>query len=436
MRAFWRPEVITCRPLSYNIVIRFLPLWIQCSLLHPRFAQSSAIRSIRLYLTPLNCFLAITTPTYYCFLPILESGFLNMTMAVSSFHFAAKSLEWGITGGYLEGRYYTRSELKPSLTPTTQVQSTIPVKPAGWREVAGWTTEQFFCLRGLQYGWGQKNKLKSPSLCAVILRLFFMNLINTSLLAFHLAVRDQGSPGKALEAIGIPAFRLRSFVAELLATLAFGFLLISGTEVGFCQLDLLGHVIHRLGKYVRIPEWILRSTDPTLFPPVFDSPHTATSLGWFWGSGWHQLFRRDYLMCGGYPASRMARKLGGGEKAQKICKLFGSFFVSGLMHEYVVHHFVSKSHPSPQIYFQEFPSSFAFFFVQPFGILLEPYIIPLIPRKMGGGWLWVLAFILMTATPFRNQYLQDYRLVDDGYKPLKQWNIWTVLIPGKVYKFD
>ncbi|KAH9816191.1 hypothetical protein DFH28DRAFT_1160874 [Melampsora americana] len=389
------------------------------------------MRLLRLGLTPLNFLIAITTPDHYCFLPLMKRGFLNMAFAVCSFHFAAKSLEWGMTGGYWEGKYWTRSHAKTSSTPATQVQSAAPMK-TGWMDIAGWTTEQFFCLRGLQYGWGQKIRIESPRIPAVIQRIFLMNLLNTSSLAFLLMVRDQKSPALA-EDIGIPKFRFDRFIAESLTTLAFGFLLISGTDMSISQMNIQCHVIHWLGKHVWIPEWILRSTDPTLTQPAFDSPYSATSLSWFWGRGWHQILRRDFLMCGGYPASTMARKLGGGLTTQKVCGLFGSFFVSALLHEYVVHHFAPESHPSPHRYLQEFPSSFAYFFVQPLGILLEPYIIPLIPRKMGGGWLWVLAFTLLTATPFRKQWIHDFRLIDDAFKPLKDWNMWTFLIPGLAY---
>lgn len=307
------------------------------------------------------------------------------------------------------------------------------LKLSNWREIAGWTTEQFFCLRGLQYGWGTKISLQGPRLPAIIRRLFLMNLLSTSSTAFLLMVRDQGSPMQAFDVIGIPKFGLRNLVAELLTTLAFGCFLISAAEMGISQLNILSHMIHWLGNYIQIPKWLLRSTDPLSIQHAFNSPHTATSLGQLWGRCWHQLFRRGFLMCGGIPASVIARKMGGGLTAQKISGLFGSFFISALMHEYVVHHFAPKPHPSPHVYFQEFPSSFAYFFIQPFGILLEPYIIPLIPRKVGGGWLWVLIFTLLTATPFRNQWVRDFRLIDHSFKPLEDWNMWTFLIPGQIY---
>ncbi|EGG10886.1 uncharacterized protein MELLADRAFT_70868 [Melampsora larici-populina 98AG31] len=168
--------------------------------------------------------------------------------------------------------------------------------------------------------------------------------------------------------------------------------------------------------------------DLNRFQHAYNSPHTATSLSWFWGKGWHQLFRRNFLMCGGLPASAMAKKLGGGSKIQRICGLFGCFFVSGLLHEFIAHIMARKPHPFTHVYFKEFPAAFAYFLVQPIGILLEPYIIPHIPGKVGGGWLWVLVFTLLTATPFSKQYAYNFRFVDHGYKPVNEWNVWTVLL--------
>ncbi|KAH9816198.1 hypothetical protein DFH28DRAFT_966367 [Melampsora americana] len=433
VKAFWSPDPIRqCQKPSYIIIIRFLPLWIQCSLLHPRFAHSSTLRWIRFCLAPLNCFISLKTPINHCFAPILNRGVLNMLLAIWSFHFASKSLEWGMTGGYLEGKYWTRPTSKSSSIPTAQAQMAA-MKLSTWSEVAGWTTEQFFCLRGLQYGWGTKNSVEGPRLPAVIRRLFLVTWLSTSSTAFLLMVRNQGSPMKALEVMGIPRSGFSNLVAELLTTLAFGCFLISAAEIGTSQLNLLYYVIHGLGNHMRLPKWLLRSTDPILSQHAFDSPHTSTSLSYLWGKAWHQLFRREFLMCGGIPASSMARKLGAGLTTQKICGLFGSFFVSALMHEYVVHHFAPKPHPFPHVYFEEFPSSFAYFFIQPFGILIEPYIIPLIPRRIGGGWLWVVIFTLLTATPFRNQWIRDFRLIDNSFKPLKDWNLWTFLLPGQVY---
>lgn len=357
-------------------------------------------------------------------------------MSAWSFHYATKAIEWGCTGGYLAGKYWARLPSEHSNVKTAgPVSAPLGKDDASWTEVIGWTTEQFFSPRGIQYGWGQKTEQKSLSALGALRRLFVVNLVMAITLAFMLLAREKGSPGNALSAIGVPEFISRTFIAEGVATFFYGLVLIAGIDTMITQVHLLCHAVHWLAKFVPIPSLILRVLNPALAYPVFDSPHTATSLEWFWGKGWHQVFRKGYLFCGALPASRLARKLGGGSKVQKLCGLFGAFFVSGLMHEHIIHGIAHKPHPSPHVYLKEFPSAFLFFLVQPLGIILEPYIIPHIPRKIGGGWIWVLLFCVSTGTPFRKQYAENFRLIDDGFKPLSVWKWWTVLIPGMLYNF-
>ncbi|EGG06019.1 uncharacterized protein MELLADRAFT_52694 [Melampsora larici-populina 98AG31] len=361
-----------------------------------------------------------------------------MLFDIWSFHYAIKALEWGLAGGHLAGKYWARP-----VSEYSSQKSDVPIGAAAakdvntnsWTEVIGWTTEQFFSPRGLQYGWGQKIQPNASSALQMLRRLFVVNLVMVLSLAFLLLTREKGSPSNALTAIGVPEFNSRTIIAEGLGTLSFGVFLISAIDTMFTQFHLSCFLIHGLTRFIPIPSMILRILNPTLSHPVFDSPHTATSLEWFWGKGWHQLFRKDFLFCGALPASRLASKLGGGSKVQKICGLFGAFLVSGVMHEYIIHGIAHKPHPLAHVYFKEFPSAFFFFLIQPIGIILEPFIIPHIPRKIGGGWTWVLLFILLTATPFRKQYAENFRMIDDGFKPLSVWNLWTVLIPGLLYNF-
>ncbi|KAH9809849.1 hypothetical protein DFH28DRAFT_1185763 [Melampsora americana] len=357
-----------------------------------------------LWLTPLNFSILITIPLDYCFLPLTKNGALNLPLAVWSFHLATKSLEWGITDGYWAGKYWNKLTSDSSSTskvivpsPSTEVKS--------WTEIATWTTQQFLSYRGYQYGWGLKPRHGVPTVLELILRSIISNCVRGVSIAFITMARDKGSPDQVLATIGLPDFPLRSLLAEGFSTLSFGSLLIGGVDATFCQYGLLCHGVHWLGSFIPIPKLILNMFDPNSFQYAFNSPHTATSLSWFWGKGWHQLFRRNFLM---------------------ICGLFGCFFISGLLHEFIPHAMAQKPHPFPHRYFQEFPAALLYFLVQPIGIILEPYIIPHIPRKLGGGWLWVLLFTLLTATPFSKQYAYNFRLVDNGYKPMNEWNLATV----------
>ncbi|KAG0140628.1 hypothetical protein CROQUDRAFT_674542 [Cronartium quercuum f. sp. fusiforme G11] len=412
------------------MMIRLLPLWFQCSLLHPNFIDSSFLRWVRLLLTPINVYLTLTIGVEYCFLPFTRRGMRNLGLGIWTFHFAAKSLEWGITGGFWDGKYWT----VPNSSSSSQTGSvpSLLTKENHWSGVAKWTTAQFFSLRGLQYGWGPRKILQRPSIQPLIRRLFLVNLIQAASIAFLVIARDQGSPTLALAALGVPNFWARNILAEGIATLSFGLFLLSSLDVTISILFVICHAIHGVAKLVNIPRWILNVCDPIYCQPIYGSLHTATSLSWFWGKGWHQLFRRSFLMCGAFPASTLAKIFGGGLAIQKICGLFGSFFVSALMHEYAIHVAARKPHPHPHIYFTEFPAAFLYFLAQPIGIILEPYIIPLIPRFMGGGRLWVLVFTLITATPFRIQYSEKLRNIDDAYRPVIEWTWWDVLIPGRL----
>lgn len=43
--------------------------------------------------------------------------------------------------------------------------------------------------------------------------------------------------------------------------------------------------------------------DPVQWPPFFQSPWLATSLRDFWSHRWHQLYRRLFVVFGGWPLS-------------------------------------------------------------------------------------------------------------------------------------
>ncbi|KAH9816200.1 hypothetical protein DFH28DRAFT_966383 [Melampsora americana] len=423
IKTFWYPEeIVVCRRPSYAILIRLVPLWIQCALLHSQFSSSVFLGWIRLLLTPLNFSLAITISIDYCFLPFTKNGLLNMIMGIWSFHLATKSLEWGITEGHWAGKYCNRPTSKSSTTsmPSGSIEST---KRYSCIEVAHWTTEQFVTFRGYQYGWGLKTSGEGLSLRSIIRRLFMVNIILSSLMAFLLLTRENSTPALALASIGIPDFPGRNLLGEILWTFSFGIFLVSGCESISCHFGLLCYLIHWFKNFIPIPDLILTLFDANQFQPLYDSLYNSTSLALLWGKNWHQLFRRNFLMCGGYPVSTIVRTLGGGMKSQKVCGLFGTFFVSGLLHEYVAHTIA------------QFPSSFLYFLVQPIGIIIEPFIIPYIPKILGGGRLWVLTFTLLTARSFGKAYVDNYRLLDDGFKPLKQWSYWSILFPSLSLKY-
>jgi hypothetical protein len=80
-----------------------------------------------------------------------------------------------------------------------------------------------------------------------------------------------------------------------------------------------------------------------------------------------------------------------------------------------------------------FPGTLFYFMIQPFGILLEPLIIPLIPESLGGGTLWVWAFSLLVITPYRKTLMGEFGAIDDALPPLSKWPIYSFFIPGTLY---
>ncbi|EGG12286.1 uncharacterized protein MELLADRAFT_51484 [Melampsora larici-populina 98AG31] len=157
------------------------------------------------------------------------------------------------------------------------------------------------------------------------------------------------------------------------------------------------------------------------------------SLAWFWGKGWHQLLRRVFLVGGGTPASKLAKKLGAPSILQKIIGLIATFFVSGVLHQYAIHCVARQPHPNPHNFFKD-GGTFLYFFIQPIGLIMEPFIIPRIPRYLGGGWLWVLIFTVATCSPYRKEFIDSSRMIDDSYKPLSEWTWKTLLIPGHIQR--
>ncbi|EGG00833.1 uncharacterized protein MELLADRAFT_111536 [Melampsora larici-populina 98AG31] len=442
INSFWHSDqIIACQPPSYTIVLRFLPIWLQCSLLHPQFDKSSTIRFVRLSLTPLNFYLAITLGIDNCFLPLTENGKNNLAMAVAGFYFAMKALEWGLIGGFWSGQYWDIPKEKCSTRPaTSSLKSTVTSSPRillekhSWKEVAAWTTKQFFSLRGLQYGWGPKETRPVLSFPALLRRIFLVNTLESISMAYLILARDEDFTCKALNFLSVPITLPTTLLMEAFSTLVYALWMLTTIDVTWSLGILLCYGIYGLSRWVPIPVLILELSDPNDCPPIFDSPYLATSLTELWGKRWHQMLRRILTICGGIPATRMAKKLGGGVKLQQVCGLLGVFVLCGLLHEHGIHAVARQPHPFPHIYFVEFPSALFYFVTQAFGIILEPYIIPYIPWYIGGGHFWVYLFTAITATPYRKQYAMKFRMIDDALKPMEEWNIWCFIIPAYIMR--
>ena len=119
--------------------------------------------------------------------------------------------------------------------------------------------------------------------------------------------------------------------------------------------------------------------DPAQWPPVIQAPWLATSVRDFWSRRWHQLFRRSFIVLGGWPLSIIFGNVG---------FIFGSFLASGIFHNVIVR----MHNDSVEMWCMLF--SFGMMGV---GIVLEDVFASLTGRRVGGwkGWLWTMAWLLV-----------------------------------------
>lgn len=74
------------------------------------------------------------------------------------------------------------------------------------------------------------------------------------------------------------------------------------------------------------------SHSPSVWPPVFNNPWTASSLHDFWARRWHQVFRHTFMVYGGFPGKWIGELIGG-RSLGRVGVVLGTFLASGLFHE-------------------------------------------------------------------------------------------------------
>jgi hypothetical protein len=94
-----------------------------------------------------------------------------------------------------------------------------------------------------------------------------------------------------------------------------------------------------------------------------------------------------------------------------------------------MHVFERAPHPHPRGLFKTFPGSFLFFFVQSFGLILEPMIIPYIPKRLGGAKLWTACFLFLTAPLFTRDICRPTGMFTQYHVP-QEWTWLHILIPA------
>lgn len=424
-------ESLTVRPDSLLIEkITFYALTaLQCGLLHPSLQHSSLARWLRLSLGPLNVCWWLCYPFRFATGASQAdvdwvSGFLATSMVF-------KVLEWTFTSG----PYHIRNLKHVNGEPVWEKETVPSQKPSSskfcWSEFILWTGLAFTAQRGLRWSWGPTGKGNTNSFGKTLLEMARHQSIIFITFAFLVRSQDRSNyridPRSVLLELGVPSFPGLSLLAGCLHSTCCMFLISSAIEMMSYLLMVLTYLLYPLAQTIGLPSSLCELLNPKSYPPQFTSIFDLSSLAQFWGKTWHQKLRRPFIFCGGQPARSLARAVGASTNVQKIFGVLGAFTISGLFHEYPLYAFQRAPHPHPRVLFKTFPGSFLFFFVQSFGVILEPFIIPYIPKRLGGGRIWTASFLLLTAPMFTRDVCLPHGLLDQYQSSLQ--------IPGFGFRY-
>ncbi|KAH9816162.1 hypothetical protein DFH28DRAFT_217510 [Melampsora americana] len=425
-----------CQPIRLQAFIPYALVMCQCTLLHPKFAHSNLAWFIRISLTPINVMWSLTLPFRYCKTPLESNSQINMGLAAMSFYTAVKCLEWG----FASGAYYKRP-----LTAIDGVQRWEKIKedetfkkkqedePCSAFTLITWTLLQLTSMRGLNFTWGPAAMANTLSTTYLIKRLLWVSFPMNIAIAFIALTRDSPlkTPTSALLSIGIPNFPGLKILVESIYSISFAAMLAGQMDTFFTLCTLTCTALYKITSFLQFPDEILDLINPSYLPPMFNSPQSANSVAQFWSQSWHTLFKRIFVVAGGKPSVWISEKLGSSMKIQRSAGLIGIYLASAIQHEYFVLVMAQPPHSNPHT-ITSLPGSAIFFMLQPLAVLIEPDIIPYIPKRIGGGKLWVLIFLLVTSYTFREQYLGEGRL-STPIRPLSQWSLFYTLSPWKIY---
>lgn len=408
--------------------------FLQCMFLHPTFAKSKSTRFFRKAVAPITVTWLITYPFRHPKLPLENHARENLALAMNCIYFTFKSIEWASLSRPVYDRVLSDVKgvkiwLKSDLSPEVRREQ----EEAKWSllELIGWTIKHISSLRGLEFDWGPQMVARKHSTWSLLLRIYKVRLVCLCAITFIVATRDSitRKPITVLRSIGIPEFYGLEFISESLLTMSMGIFLSGSMDIIYNSIIISTTFLHKILSSISfIKPSIIDFFDPTHYPLMFESPHLSENLAYFWGRGWHSLLKRIFVFNGGKPATSIVQHFGGSSKLQKLAGLFGVFFISACLHEYIIWVVAQEPHSHPHQIFKSIPGSGIFFILQTFGILIEPFLIPLIPKSLGGGKLWVWSFLTLTAKVFREQYFSPDRL-DSLFLPLSDWSLKDLLIP-------
>lgn len=135
-----------------------------------------------------------------------------------------------------------------------------------------------------------------------------------------------------------------------------------------------------------------------------DMPIIASSLGELWGRRWHQMFKNIWLAIPFRPVKTLCKPVMGTTAANTFATI-SVFFVSGLMHEYLI-----ICEAGTQAYFKRFVGQECLFFtIHGVAVLFERWFQQRfqIPSNLATrilGHVWMVGFAFLTFPWFLNSF--------------------------------
>jgi len=421
----------TMTRLLCEMVIFLGLMAIQSGLLHPKFQGSQTARLVRLSLGP------AIIGWWLCFpLRVPLKPFQDRTVIPGLFAgiMILKSCEWSFAIGPYHLRSLTFINGVPFWQKDPPPQSKLAPEDSesNWRDLALWVLLQFSAQRGFRWSWGPAGRGNERTFLQMVVELVRLQVTLLPCLAYMLYSQDWKTMGidsqRPLVALGVPTFVGLGVIGSGLHSLSTMLVISTSLEMMNIMTVLPTYYLYPLAQRMGLSPRLSEQLNPAGFPRQFGPILELSSLAHFWGKTWHQKLRRPFLFCGGKPAMALARRFGASQSLQKACGVMGVFIVSGLFHELPMYAFQREPHPYPRKLFQSFPGSFLFFFVQSFGVILEPMIIPYIPKRLGGGRLWTAMFLFLTAPLFTRDVAQPAGMFS-RYRVPQLWSWVDFLLP-------
>ncbi|KIO04294.1 hypothetical protein M404DRAFT_143647 [Pisolithus tinctorius Marx 270] len=282
-----------------------------------------------------------------------QKTFFNVDFALIMFCFVVRTFEWTTA----------KDPLKRHLRPTGS-------SPSIFMDALDLSTN----VRGIGWNWSKSLRVPPdarPSsrgwfIAYVLLSTWYHSIVCG---AFHLATQAFSpetftvlSGGTIFDATLPPLIRyFRSVIITVFAAVAI-----------FAVMQLIYDIATLIGV-------IVLQQDPAQWPPIFDKPWKADSLRDFWGYRWHQLFRRTFVVVGGWPLGIAFGRMG---------YVLGSFLASGAVHNIVVVMLNQNV---------EWWCMLLAFGMMAVGVLLEHMFTRMTGKEVGGwiGRVWSMAWLLV-----------------------------------------